>query len=124
MDFFDDQIIDDLGQRVSEIEKKVFKKRIPATLNQRLLLLKHTGMSESVSEKFKTKEALYDFLSILLDADRDNIKKAFTVIHNNNSSLVTEKNYKFIVEIFSKLDLKEAKESSEMILKKISRKKG
>src|ERR1700733_13650594 len=73
-------------ERLTDLEEKVFKKnsRLELTLNQKMLLLKHSGLLEHVQKVFKNvkdKSNMNSFLSFLLDEDRDNIKKALLVIH-------------------------------------------
>jgi len=109
-----------IHQRLDVLEKKVFKnKRPPVTMGKKLLLLKETGLIESFTKHFKTKELLYQFLSICLDEDSANIKKYL----NTNHLLEIEDNFKFLIETYKKLQLKDLIKPAEVKLKKLERKK-
>ena len=95
-------------ERLTDLEEKVFKKnsRLELTLNQKMLLLKHSGLLEHVQKVFKNvkdKSNMNSFLSFLLDEDRDNIKKALLVIHYDDpekSVLERARNYEVLVKVF------------------------
>lgn len=107
----------DLLDRMEEIEQKVYKnKRSEVTLGQRILLLKYSGLLEKIVEVFQKQKDQVSFLSSLLGADKDNIKKDLAAINLKQSKLDIPRNYEFLVSFFQEAGMeKEAVECQKKL---------
>lgn len=111
-------------QRIEVIEEKVFKKtkRIASTKAQRVLLLKELGLLEKVDELNLSQNHKALLLSVLLDADPENVEKDLAQIHKKDSRLQTEQNFQFLVTLFEKVGLGKHEKQAEKMLVKIRQK--
>lgn len=110
-----------LEERIKQIEEKVFPqiKRKKATKSQKLLLMKDLGLLELIEglNLQQTKKAL--LISLLIDADADNIEKDLNQIHQKDSKLNNEPNFEFLFSLYKELDLTSLQEKAEEALYKI-----
>ena len=96
----------DITQRLEKLEAKVFgKKKAPIALNQQILVLKHLGMLDKISELPTSNEKKYKFLAFLLKADESNTKKGMNALAKNDIDIVNIPNYRFLSKLFNEFDL-------------------
>jgi hypothetical protein len=112
-----------LTERVKILEEKVFKsKRKTTTRAQQMLLLKHSGLLDIIQEWDITKKAKANFLSVLLNADPDNIEDDLSTIREDISGIATKSNYNIVIDTLTKSGLEKPKIEAEKILEKLSKK--
>jgi hypothetical protein len=112
-----------LTERVKILEEKVLRtKRKNTTRAQQMLLLKHSGILETILDFDTTKKEKAIFLSSLLNADPDNLEDDLSTIRQEISGLATASNYNYIIETFQKSGLEKPRIEAEKILKKIPKK--
>src|SRR5512138_2897779 len=89
-----------IRQRLDLLEEAVFKKpkRLRATRSQRVLILKHLGLLEKIDELNLQQNQKASLISMLLDADPDNIEKDLSQVHKKDSRLISEQNFTFLEE--------------------------
>jgi hypothetical protein len=99
----------DIVQRVAILEDQYLKKpkRLRATKAQKILILKHMGLLEKIDEIAMSQNKKALLLSVLLDADRDNVETDLSHVHLKESPLRNEPNYAFLVEFFEKINEKQ-----------------
>lgn len=107
-----------ITQRLEKLENKVFKSnRVPATLAQQILILKHTGLLEQIN--FSSKTLTAKFISILLDEDEKNTNQYLNNLAKKDKKLINVKNYEFLVQTFESLELKKESKECQQILTKL-----
>ena len=117
-----DFMLYELTLRVDKLEKKVYKShRIPITLAQQLLLLKHTGILDKLNSIFKDKTNKAKFLSILLDADEKNANIYLNHFATNSSKIINKRNYEVLVKVLNDLELTKEMKECEAILNTLSK---
>jgi hypothetical protein len=111
----------ELLQRIDRIEEKVFKKKkIPTTLNQQVLLLHHLGMLQKINELPITSVKKAELLSVILNGDASNTKKALEgVAKRKESPLRIPFNYEYLKELFESFGLVELSSKMNNVLKEI-----
>jgi hypothetical protein len=114
-----DYDIVDLQERVNRLEVKLFKKKPPTTLNQQVLLLHHLGMLDKLHQLPIAAEKKKKLLSIILNGDFSNTKKAFEALSKEESNLRIPFNYEFLKETFETLDLMDEASKMNTILQEI-----
>ena len=94
--------------RLTKLEEKAFKSsKTPATLNQQLLLLEELGILQQFVKLGLSNLKLAELLSVILNGDKDNIRKALTEINSKKAKSKTATNYAFIQSTFEKAGLPE-----------------
>jgi hypothetical protein len=113
-----------LTERVKVLEENApkKKKRKDTTRAQQMLLLKHSGLLDKILDYEITKKSKALFLSVLLNADPDNIEDDLSTIRQDISGLTTKSNYDFVIDTFEKASLENFKMESEKILKNLLKK--
>ena len=120
---FKNHELKDVKQKVNVLEEKVFKtaRTTTTTKAQQLLILKHLGILEKITDLNISTKKQAKLLSILLNASPDNIEKDLSQINFNNSSLKSKSNYKFLVDAFNQTGLKELAKEADLILDEIQK---
>jgi hypothetical protein len=110
-----------LTERVKDLEEKVFKrgKKINTTRGQQVLLLKDLGLLDTINNLKLTKEKKAKLLSVLLNADYDNIYDDLVHIDEPKSGLKIKDNYQFLIKTYDQVGLVNLKEHSEKKLYEI-----
>jgi hypothetical protein len=119
-------VLELIEDRLREMEHKVFKRNRPtADLPQKLLLLHFLGMLKPLQgetiEISAQKQAF--LLSIILDADPENIRKTLPLLDFPDSKVQIEKNYQFLQNSFNAVGLSELAAEMENKLVAITTKK-
>lgn len=97
-----------IEDRLSKIEEKVFKlKRTPTNLSQQMLLLHELGILKEFKKLNLSDLKLAQLLSVILNADKDNIRKSLSTINTKDSKLKTSINYAFALQTFEDLGLED-----------------
>lgn len=104
-----------IEDRLSKLEQKVFKLgRTPTTLNQQLLILNELGILKEFKKLDLSDVKLATLLSVILNGDKDNIRKALSTINSKDSKLKTSTNYAFAHKTFEDVELKELAKKADL----------
>lgn len=114
----------ELKDRIELLEKKVFKgKRKSGTLKQKVLLFHYLGLFDRIYALpiSNVRKAL--LVSILIDEDHSNTKKAMEKIPKAESDLKTPSNFQFLRDLFDEVELNELAAKAGLELQKLEPKK-
>jgi hypothetical protein len=104
-----------LHERITELEKKVFKtEKKPTTLSQQLLILENLGLLNTIRKLDLSENKKVLLLSKLLNGDLSNTKKLFSNIETAKFEL----NYEFLIDLFNEAGLKKEADKAEKELSK------
>lgn len=111
----------DIDTRLLELEKRVLKtaRKDTTTKGQQLLLFKQLGLLEKLAELKLSGNKKAKLLSVLLNANKDNIEGDLNNLNKTKSSLRIVENYKFLVKTYKEVGLKILAEMADAELDKI-----
>jgi hypothetical protein len=112
-----------IEKRLNDLEHKSFGNTKVVTRAQKMLLLQHLGLLSTINELPTSKNKKAKLLSILLDADADNIEGDLSQIDRKNSKLLIKKNFEFLVSTFEEAGLKDLAENADRKLDEIEKNK-
>jgi hypothetical protein len=112
-------------KRLNDIENKVFRtaKKSFTTRAQQMLILYHLGLLEKINELPISKKKKAKLLSVLLNANADNIEGDLTYSQKRMSDLRIKENYSFLTELFQEVGLQELANQTDIVLDKLSQAK-
>src|SRR5580658_2654070 len=119
------QQLKEQAEKIEALQEKVFKnaQKAKTRLGQQILLLHKLGFLDKLKEQKLTTLQEARLLSVLLNGDKDNIRKHLTVVGHKESTLTNERNYKFLVDIFTELKLDKLEFDVQKNLNRIQDKK-
>ena len=114
--------------RFIDLEEKVFrsKQKNTATKSQKLLLMKHLGLLDIISNLNTTQEKKALLLSFIIDTSQENIRKDLQRIeYANDPAFYNKGNIKFLKDVFANAGLPNHSKTVENLQNrnKINRKK-
>ena len=87
--------------RIEKIEEAVFKNgKTPSSMPQQMLLLKELGVLDQLKKLNLSDVKLAALLSVILNSNKDNIRKALSKINLKDSELKTSANYAYLHKIY------------------------
>lgn len=112
--------IEDLTQRLEVVENRVFKnKKAPTSLSQQMLMLQHLGMIDKIYELDIPNTKKAELLSILLNSDYSNTKKALEALAKKEDTHVhLPSNFKYLRDKFEEVELHDLSNKMNAILNK------
>lgn len=118
-----DYALQDLDERLSEIEMRVFKteRKNVTTRAQQMLLLKELGILEKLNEHKVSNKKISSLLSVLLNASQSNIEDDLSSINKAKSHLMKANNYKILANTFKDSGLKELQAQADIMFDKLSK---
>lgn len=109
-----------IEDRLDKIEEKVFKSgKTPTSVNQQMLLLSELGILKEFQKLGLTDNKLAGLLSIILNGDKDNIRKALSKMNLKDSNIKSSLNFAFIHKTFDEAGLKELAEKADLEFNRI-----
>ena len=92
--------------RISKIEESVFKNgKAPSNMPQQMLLLNDLGLLDKLQELGLSNVKLSALLAVLLNSNKDNIRKSLSKINLKDSELKTSLNYAYIQGVYEQAGL-------------------
>jgi hypothetical protein len=110
-------------ERIKRLEEKVFKKkkRPDTSRGQQILLMKQLGCLDPILQMEITQEKKALLLSIILNADYDNIYDDLVHLNEPINTLTLERNYEFLISTYKEIGLKKLEEEADKKLDEIKK---
>jgi hypothetical protein len=118
------EALEDIDERLNNIEKKVFKtSRVPTTLAQQILILHKLGLLDKIKKMDMSNNQKAKLLSILLNGDIDNTEHYLSHSEDNDAVVHTATNYKFLTKLFKEVELSDLEKKADNELTKLLKEK-
>jgi hypothetical protein len=110
-------------ERLKRIEEKLFKnkKRPGTSRGQQMLLMKQLGCLDPILQLEISQEKKALLLSIILNADHDNIYNDLVHLNEPVNTLNIERNYQFLINTYKEIGLKKLEEEADAKLDEIKK---
>lgn len=115
----------DIHERLSELENRVFKtaRKEITTRSQQILMLIDLGLMDKINElNLSLKKKAY-LLSVLLNANSDNVKDTLTNMYKTTNINQTIKNREYLLKVYKEAGLKELADNTDNQLDMLRSKK-